>query len=85
MPKLDISFLKQKKKNISYEIFLCRTNSNAFGLVFFFSFFCICFVSNEKNFFLYKKKKVLYPTCFSAAVSIVNVASLESTRILKLY
>lgn len=59
MPKLDISFLK--KKNISYEIFYVEQIAMPFG---FFSFFCICFVSNEKNFFLYKKKNVLYPTLF---------------------
>lgn len=58
MPKLDISFLK--KKNISYEIFYVEQIAMPFG---FFSFFCICFVSNEKNFFLYKKK-CLVPHAF---------------------
>lgn len=78
MPKLNISFLK--KKNISYEIFYVEQIAMPFV---FFSFFCICFVSDEKNFFLYKKMSCT--PCFSAAVSIVNVASLGSTRILKLY
>lgn len=78
MPKLDISFFK--KKNISYEIFYVEQIAMPFG---FFSFFCICFVSNKKKFFLYKKMSCT--PRFSAAVSIVNVASLGSTRILKLY
>lgn len=78
VPKLDISFFK--KKNISYEIFYVEQIAMPFG---FFSFFCICFVSNENFFFLYKNMSCTLR--FSAAVSIVNVASLGSTRILKLY
>lgn len=57
MPKLDISFFK--KKNISYEIFYVEQIAMPFG---FFSFFCICFVSNEKIFFCIKT--CLVPSAF---------------------
>lgn len=56
---LSLIFLFFLKKNISYEIFYVEQIAMPFG---FFSFFCICFVSNKKNFFCIKT--CLVPSAF---------------------